>query len=174
MFFIHFRNTLTILFAFSCIFLTNCGFQPIYGSNSKDSRYGVEDYLEQIHIENIPDREGQKLRNLLIDRFYRYERPHAPAYSLSLSKIQETLRDLDITKTDDTTRGQLRLDTKLRLYDKNSGKLYLERQLSAITSYNVLASEFSTRVAEDNARDNALEDLARQTELHLGLYFKRI
>jgi LPS-assembly lipoprotein len=42
-----------------------------------------------------------------------------------------------------------------------------------ITSYNVLGNEFATRVTEDNARTNALDELARQAEMHTGLYFRR-
>lgn len=155
------------------LFLTGCGFSPVYGTMGRDSSYATEDYLEQVEIANIPNQEGQFLRNALIDRFYRYERPVSPAYILSLADIKESRRDLDVTKTDDTTRAQLRLDTRMILRETDSGKKVLERKLIAITSYNVLAGEFATRVAEDNARENALTDLARQIELQLGLFFKR-
>ena len=37
----------------------------------------------------------------------------------------------------------------------------------------ILGSEFATRVTEDNARQNALDDIARQVEMQLNLFFKR-
>lgn len=149
-----------------------CGFRPVYGVN-RDTPTGVESKLETVRIENIPDREGQYLRNALIDRFYRSGRPADPAYSLGFLPVTETLTDLDITKTSDATRGQLRLDTVMRLSDIRSGETLIERRLISVTSYNILGSEFATRVTEDNARTNALDDLARQAEMQVSLYFKR-
>jgi LPS-assembly lipoprotein len=49
----------------------------------------------------------------------------------------------------------------------------LSRTLLASTSYNVLSSQFTTRVSEDDARLNALNDLARQAEQQIVLYFER-
>ena len=55
----------------------------------------------------------------------------------------------------------------------DKGEALLKRSLSAVTSYNILDSQFTTRVAEDAARRQALDDLARQIETHLLLYFNR-
>lgn len=150
-----------------------CGFEPVYGTGSGARAYGVEEHLALVSIGNIPDREGQYLRNALIDRFYRHGRPETPAYTLSISPVREKLIDLDITKTSDATRGQLRLDTRMILRDKASGETLLSRNLRSLTSYNIIASEFANRVTEDNARLNALDDLARQVELQLSLYFRQ-
>lgn len=155
-----------------CLLASGCGFHPMYGKN-KYTPVSAEDFLAAVKIGNIPDYEGQFLRNALIDRFYRYERPENPVYALDVSRISETLADLDITKSSDATRGQLKLKTSLRLADLRTGKIVLERNLQAITSYNILGSEFASRVTEENARKNALEDLARQIELHISLYLKR-
>ena len=160
------------LTVFSLFVLAACGFQPVYGVN-KYTATGTEDYLARIDIANIPDREGQYLRNALIDRFYRDGRPADPLYRLSVRPVHETLVDLDITKSSDATRGQLRLDTGMSLTDARTGEILLERNLRSVTSYNILGSEFATRVSEDNARTNALDDIARQIELQLNLYFKR-
>ncbi len=152
--------------------LAACGFRPVYGVN-RDMPIGIEEKLSQVSIGNIPDREGQYLRNALIDRFYRAGRPVDPVWSLSLKPLVESLSELDITKAADTTRAQLRIETVITLKDLRTGETLLVRNLAAITSYNVLGSEFATRVTEDNARNNALDDLARQVEMQLGLYFRR-
>ena len=59
------------------------------------------------------------------------------------------------------------------LVDGVTGQPVLERALSTITSYNVLGSQFSTRVTEQNARDNGLNDLSRQIEQAVVLYMNR-
>lgn len=156
----------------SLVTLTACGFRPVYGVN-RDMPVGVEEKLAEVSISNIPDREGQYLRNALIDRFYRAGRPADPGYALSFQPLTENLSELDITKSADTTRAQLRIETTMTLNDSHTGNTVLSRRLTAITSYNVLGSEFATRVTEDNARKNALDDLARQVEMQLGLYFRR-
>ncbi len=156
----------------SLTFLSACGFHPVYGVN-KYTSVGVEEHLALINIGTIPNREGQYLRNALIDRFYRDGQPTNPQYDLSIQPVEERLIGLSITKNADTTRGQLRLKSRFHLKDKKTGEALLSRKLHAITSYNILSSNFSTRVSEDNARQNALDDLARQIEQQLALYFKR-
>ena len=153
------------------LFISACGFHPVYGVN-KYTAVGVEEYLANIQIGNIPDREGQYLRNALIDRFYRDGHPAAPRYMLNVSPVSESSRDLDVTIDSDTTRGQLTLKTNIVLIDKTTNKNILQRSLRSIASYNIISSEFANRVSEQNTRENALDDLARQIEEQLALHFK--
>ena len=154
----------------SCLFISACGFKPMYSSNNAVPDLSAE--LAQIEISNIPNQSGQYLRNALIDKFYPDAYPTNAAYSLKVSPIQEKIIDLDITKTSDATRAQLHLKTQITLID-NSGEAVLTRKLSSISSYNVLTSEFATRVSAQNTRENALDDLASQIELQIGLYLRR-
>jgi LPS-assembly lipoprotein len=160
------------------LFVAACGFEPVYGIN-RNMPVGVETHLSQVDIGRISghdpeyDREGQYLRNALIDRFYRSGRPVDPRYKLEITELNEDLVELDITKSADATRGQLRISTVMILKDARTDERLLGRRIAAITSYNILASEFATRVTEDNARTNALDDLARQIEQHLSLYFRK-
>ncbi len=169
------KNKVLVLSA--VLALTSCGFEPMYGNvrfnEPTPQEAAIEAQLENIAIGNIPDREGQILRNALIDRFYRNGRPQNPSYTVEIAKVRETTTDLDITKESDTTRAQLRLDVILALKD-NQGNTVLTRDLTSIGSYNILTSEFATRVSEDNMRENALNDLARQIELQVVLYLKGV
>ncbi len=155
----------------SLLLLSACGFHPIYGVN-KYTPNGVEEKFEQISISNIPNREGQYLRNALIDRMYRGGRPQNPQYILTIRPVRETQRDLDITIDSDTTRGQLRLETEMILSDATTKKELARQKLNSVASYNVLGSEFANRVSEQYTRENLLNDLARQIEYKTGLYFK--
>ena len=65
------------------------------------------------------------------------------------------------------------MDTKMTLSDYETREVLLERNIHALSSYNILGSEFATRVSEQNTRENVLNDLARQIENHTVLYFKR-
>ncbi len=150
------------------LLLTGCGFTPLYGGGA-----APQARFDTVEIGNIPDREGQYLRNALIDRFYTQGRPSSPDHTLVVAPIVESLTDLDITKNSSATRAQLRLSTTMTLLENASGKPVLTRTLTSLNSYNILASQFTTRVSEENVREAALDDLARQIETQMALYFKR-
>ncbi|MBI4031649.1 MAG: hypothetical protein HY370_08215 [Proteobacteria bacterium] len=157
------------LFFCAALMLAGCGFSPLYGSRGDAA--AVPRHFDSVSVGNIPNREGQYLRNALIDRLYSSGRPVAPRYELHVSPVRETLTDLDITKSSSATRAQLRLNAEMKLRNSATGEAVLERGLTAITSYNILQSRFTTRVSEDDARRAALDDLARQAEQQLALYF---
>lgn len=159
------------LFLCAVLLFAGCGFSPLYGTHGDNA--AVTQSFDSVFIANIPDREGQYLRNALIDRLYAHGRPADPRYTLTIDRIQRQKRDLDITKNASATRAQLRLDAGMTLTENANGKILLKRGLISITSYNILQSQFTTRISEDDAQRSALDDLARQAEQHLALYFGR-
>lgn len=159
-----------VFFLSALLLLSACGFSPLYGTHGG---YAVKHHFNAVFIGNIPDQEGQYLRNALIDRFYRNGRPADPQYTLEVAKVRQQRRDLDITKSSSATRAQLRLDTKIILKDNKTGETLLARDLLAVTSYNILQSQFTTRVSQEDAERSGLDDLARQIEQQLALYFNR-
>ncbi len=161
------------LILLSVVLLGACGFEPMHGKMFNDNNTNIRTELSQVSISNIPNREGQFLRNALIDRFYSNGRPTNPKYRLEFTPIVENTYNLDITIRADVTRKQLSLSTKMLLIDNDSGKILLERPIKSSASYNVLISEFATRVSKNNTRENVLDDLARQAELQISLYLKR-
>lgn len=152
------------------VLVSACGFRPLYGTTPKVENGTVANTLAQVQIDNIPDRSGQYLRNALMDRFYRNGRPADPLYTLQVTGLTENLTDLDITKSSSATRAQLRLEADINLIDHRGAQTAMKRRLVAITSYNVLNSQFTTRVSEEAARQTALDDLAAQIERHMALF----
>jgi LPS-assembly lipoprotein len=161
---------ITILTTLSVSLLAGCGFSPLYGQNPENKKNSVGQQISQIAIDIIPDREGQLLRNTLIDHLYQSGYPQNPIATLKVSKIIEKRTDLDLTKTSDTTRSQLWLQSTMTLTN-NQGTILLTRSIQSVVSFNVLGSEFATRVTEQAARESALNDLARQIELNLSLFY---
>ena len=163
----------TFLILASLLIMSACGFTPVYGTLGHDKDFGTEDLLALVAIDNIPDREGQFLRNELIDRFYRDGRPANPQYRLNVIALTETLRDLDITESSDSTRAQLRVQAKIELVDAITGDSLMQRTLHSASSYNKLGSEFATRASEQSTRENVLNALAQRIETQITLYLKR-
>jgi len=163
----------TFLILASLLIVSACGFSPVYGTLGHDNEFGTEDLLALVAIDNIPDREGQFLRNELIDRFYRAQRPSNPQYRLIVSNLTERLRDLDITESSDSTRAQLRIQAQVNLIDSVTGETLMQRTLHSASSYNKLGSEFATRASEQSTRENVLNALAQRIETQVTLYLKR-
>lgn len=156
------------------LLLTACGFQPMYGTHSASTQKNESGQsLADIDIAMLPDREGQILHNELIDIM----QPRGPSadtrYKLTFSDLRIAIRELDLTKSSEATRAQVSANVSIYLTDLKTGERVLNRSLKSISSYNILPSEFATNVTEDNARDNALRDLARQIQLQLSLYLNR-
>jgi LPS-assembly lipoprotein len=161
---------LTLIIA--TLMLAACGFHPLYAPPPSGAS-SMQAALNTIAIDNIPDREGLYLRNQLIDRFYKTGEPTNPIYKLSLSKIEESKEGLDITVDEESTRAQLRQKTLLTLTRVADHEVVLTRTLYNVASYNILKSQYTTRVSEDNARLNAINDLARQVEQAIVLYLQQ-
>ena len=159
-----------ILTILSILLLSACGFSPMYSANNNTS---VVSQFNKIEVSIIPDRSGQYLRNALIDRLYQKGYPTSPTYKLSIEPITENIFDFDITQEAEATRQQIKLTTQMLLTDMQTRKNILTRQLTAVTSNNILESEFSTIVTERSAREAALNDIARQIERQLSLYFSK-
>ena len=165
------KKTFTLLALPALLLLAACGFTPLYAHHDDDS--DVQSAYQDIYIANIPDRSGQILRNDLMDRLYTHGKPDNPRYILELSAIQEHITSLAINITSDATRAELRLTASMRLKEKDTGKILLTRDLLAINSYNILSSQFTTIVSAQAVREDALNDMARQIETNLALYFQR-
>ena len=94
--------------------LSACGFTPVYGSKSPET------LLTSIAVEIIPNREGQIVRNHLIDRLYNDGYPKNPTHKLYVSMIEENIAEIGIDIDDEASRAQLRQKTNFRLIDIKS------------------------------------------------------
>src|SRR6201996_5580011 len=127
--------------------LAACGFEPMYGAHSAATE-AVDTALPNIDIGNIPDRDGQYLRNLLIDRLYTGGRPDAAPYTLNFSKLNKNIVDIGIQKDATATRAQIQITTHMDLIDKSTGKAVLQRDLKTVGAYNLLDDQLSTIVSQ--------------------------
>jgi LPS-assembly lipoprotein len=148
-----------------CLFLAACGFRPLY--QNTNTLAGDATSLQQIRIANIPDQSGLRLRNALMDRFYHSGRPANPAYVLE-TRLVENHRDVIIEKDDTTTRRQIVLSAEYRLLEQNTRRVIDSGALRATSAYNILPSQYTTLVTEDDARLDAIRDLADKITLRLA------
>ena len=113
------------------------------------------------------------LRNELVDILQPSGASATPRFLLDIKNFREDIRDLDITVLSDTTREQMKISGKLVLTDINSGEIVLEKILSARGSYNILESEYTSRVSRQDLRRDLIEKIASQTQRYIALHFHK-
>lgn len=159
------RNTGTgLLICATLLAASGCGFRPLYG------KAGGSDapVLSTIQINQIPDRVGQILRNLLLERLAPKGVARRTDYTLSVT-LTETKRDLAIRKDETATRANLIVTAAFSLTaERQPNRGSFTGSATSTNSYNVLRSDFATLSAEKNARDRALNTIADEIRVRVA------
>lgn len=155
----------------AALLLSGCGFQPLYAGKGGGAEIAA--LHKTVDISSIPDRDGQYLRNLLMDRLYAEGRDESPRYLLSIARLDKTITSLGIRKDATSTRGQMEITARMRLIDKGNGDVVLERDLRAVGGYNRLDNQFATIVSEVYSTEIVLKELAAAIMTELDLHFRR-
>jgi LPS-assembly lipoprotein len=152
--------------------LTGCGFHPLYGRDSASHQPAMAAQFASIQIGVIPDRLGQKMRNLLIDSLHGGGGSNDPHYFLTMT-VKEAVIDLGLQENSTSTRGQVRLTVEYFLEDKLSGKTLLKETLRTSAGYNILINQFSSLLSQDDAENQGLQQISDQMTEHMALYFQK-
>jgi len=152
--------------------LSGCGFTPVYGDRGVSASPAAAARLDSVAIEPIGERNGQMLRNLLIDRMYADGRPADPAYRLVI-RLAATEEDLGIRRDATATRARVRLVADYELVDTASNEVVYRTFSRAVVSYNLLEAQYATLVAEQDAYERGLIELADDIRTRLALFFAR-
>jgi len=147
--------------------LAGCGFRPLYGERSATSVSAAE--LAAIQIETIPNRDGQMLRNNLLDKL----QPRGPApkslYRLAVG-LQTTKEGYGIREDDTATRASLTMVANYNLLDLSNGQVLLNASSRSTSSYNILDNEFATVISEDDAVRRTVQDLSEEIRTRLAVF----
>jgi len=148
-----------------------CGYRPLYATSGAGDASGVAavQSLESIHVDPIPNREGQMMRTALERRLA--VRPGAETrYTLSVT-LSESVSTFAVERDAFATRANLELTAVYELKDNQSGKTMTQGQTRAVASYNFLNSEYATFAARQDARKRAIDTLADDIRTRLASYF---
>ena len=149
------------------VLLGACGFRPLYGSKERGAAAAE---LAAVEIKPIADRVGQQLHNLLLDRINPRGRPAEPRYILKI-RLTQGIERLAVRKTAFSTRANLRLTAIFDLEPAAGGDSLVSGTSLAISSYNILNSEFATLTSEKDARTRATGQLAEDIRTRLAVFF---
>lgn len=153
-----------------CLLIASCGFRPLY--QNTNTLNGGTSVLNNIWVDTIRDQSGLELRNNLIDRFYNAGVPEHPPYHLKIDLTERT-RDLVIERDSTTTRKQLVITADYKLIETATGKTVENGSVRSASSYNILDSQYTTTVTQDQIRHQVLTDLADKITLRLAVVLDR-
>lgn len=152
----------------ACALLTlaaGCGFQPIYATPD-----GAAPVIRQVRLERIaaPDTIAPALTDALNARLAPGEGV-APRYALYV-EARERAERLAVQIDATVTRYNYRLSGRYTIVDTQTGDRFVGTA-TAVTSYNIVSSQYSTLFAERNAVEKATRQLAEEIERNLLLRF---
>lgn len=124
---------------------------------------------EAIAVQPIAERNGQQLRNILLDRGFG-DTPVAGGLTLLVAPLAISETDLGLAPDNTATRRLFSISSGIIL--KRGNEVLLNRGISATSTYTVLISQYGTLVSRQDAEKQTLTDLARQIEMHTTLYLK--
>jgi LPS-assembly lipoprotein len=149
--------------------LGGCGYRPLYASSA---RGGVAGDMAAVKIGLIPNRTGQQVRDILLDRMNPRGEPSQPLYRLDVA-ILPSRQELGVRKDDTSTRANFILDGKYRLLDASNGRILFEAESRRIASYNISDDDFSTISAAAAARRRVAREMADEIVSRIAIYLNR-
>ena len=158
------------------IFITGCGFTPLYVQHSDGSWTEKENYdtsityeMSQIKISPIAERFGQQLRNKLLDLISPKGIPTTPKYRLDVilqkKQVSQQAMRSDVTATSE----RIKFTVTYKLYQGNT--VLISGDSFAFVSYDILNNPYSTTTAQKKSEEDAANIIANDIALRLGAYF---
>jgi LPS-assembly lipoprotein len=154
-----------IYLAGALLLLAGCGFEPLHGK--KDGYWSVPE-MAAIKVAAIEDRNGQLLRNELLDRLTPTGQPNRSQYLLRVIS-KESSTSLGIRKDATASRANLLVNASYTL--EEAGRVITSGTANSSVSYDVLDAKFATTVAELNASKRAAQELAEVIAAHIASFF---
>ncbi len=148
-----------------------CGFQPLYGSRAPGGE-PVQAELEDILIEPIAERTGQKLYNFLRDRLNPHGKPDVPRYVLSV-RLTERQDNLALATDKTPTRVNMTLIADYTLRSRDKEALLYEGRSRSTTSFDIVSSLFSSHTATEDARGRGAQALSDDIRMRLALFLAK-
>ncbi|MGA2089823.1 MAG: LPS assembly lipoprotein LptE [Stellaceae bacterium] len=157
----------TLLIALAAAPLGGCGFHPLYGGRTAG---GYDPDLAAIKVMSIPNRDGQILALSLREKLNPRGVDTPARYTLK-TVIALARGDLGIERNATSLRGQVDVTAAYDLIAPG-GAILLHGRSHTISAFNIVQDGYATKVAEDDARERALNDVSDDIVMNLALFVR--
>ena len=152
------------------LFITGCGFQPLYKNDA--TSHNILKELSLIRIAPIEDRIGQRLRNFLQDDITPRGKPTNPSYEL-IVKMNKTRRDLVLLQDATSTFAKISLQASYTLTNFETGAALASGNVTAKTGFTITQSEYANMRVEAEAASRASREISYDITRRLALFLKK-
>ena len=149
--------------------LSGCGWTPLYADRESGP---ADENLRAIKVDPIPERIGQKLAWALRESFNPTGVSTPQRYRLR-TLLTTARADLGIQSTGLGSRGKFDATATFTLIDIKTGAALMATTSHVSESFDILANEYASVVAEDDARTRSVEELRRDMVTRLTLFLQR-
>lgn len=157
----------SLLLIVSLLTLAACGFRPVHAPLTHEGR-PTDAVLQYVSLDTIDaGRGGQILQTELEDLLHPDNAYPTPRYRLQV-QLLETKQPVVIERNARVSRYNLLMVAQYSLIDLNSGGTIYTNETKRIGSYNASLSDFSTFVAEGDARNRNIKQLANDIVMRIS------
>ena len=149
--------------------VAGCGFRPLYATREQSLK--VREILHDISVSSIEGRVGREIRNQLMLRFHSSEKTQQ-TYRLNV-EIDSEREALGIQQDESVTRYDYILTGNYRLVYAGNGEELAQGEVRAISSYDVVQSDFATLIASKDAEDRAAQLVSEEIIAELSVFLHR-
>ncbi len=149
--------------------LAGCGWEPLYADREAGPADGE---LHAIRVAPIPERIGQRLE-LALRQTLNPGGVATPARYILHTTLQIVRLDLGVQSQGLGTRGKLEIYGNFTLSQLPGGASLFSGSSHVAESFDILANEYASVVAEDDARVRAVEELRRDIVSRLTVFMQR-
>ena len=146
------------LFLFIVLFLSACGFSPLYKEVS------TEGGSVPVQVNPIPNQYGFAMREIIQNRF---GDASDKKYILTVSSPSFSSWDQTIDNKNFATLMGISGTVHYRLVEKSTQTVLLDSSASLNSSYSVVPDPYATTIAERKSKKELAERLAEQVSLHV-------
>jgi len=155
-----------ILAALAAAPLAGCGFHPLYGGQTAGE---YDPRLAAIKVTPIQDREGQVLDLALREKLNPRGVAIPTRYTLRVT-LTLTRSDLGIQRNATSTRSEI---NAAATYYLSGDGISISGNSRTVSAFNLQDDAWAATVAENDARERAIEDLADAIYMQLSLWSQR-
>jgi LPS-assembly lipoprotein len=164
------RTAVIPLFFLSLVFaplLAGCGFQPLYG---EQTRHGMETELAAVKILPIREHIGQLLQWQLEKDFNPDDAVVRPRYALHVA-ISIRQNFLATEPNNVSTRGSISAAADCALTTLDDKTILYRGKIQSIADYNIGDDAYAAEIGKSSAEKRVVEDIGEQIEARLAIYF---
>lgn len=155
-----------ILAALAAAPLAGCGFHPLYAGHTAGE---YDPRLATIKVAPIPDRDGQLLALALREKLNPRGATLPTRYTLNVT-LDLVRADLGIQRNATSTRSEISATAS---YSLKGGGTIITGRSRTVSAFNLQDDAWAATVAENDARERAIEDLADAIYIQLSLWSQR-